>query len=655
MPNEYFVHDIKLQPGTKARAEDVNKRFDDIVTGLNKLPAPHPTQTGFIVPIVVGDATEPGHAISAAKALGGGLSYAQDTGIANAYVANLGIAPASYTDGLTVTFKAVNANTEAATLNVNGLGIKQLCRSNGDQLIAGDIAAGQIVTAIYNGTKFLGTAAFQGQFDELAAECQGYAASADADAATATSQATIATTKAAEAALSATNAANAANTATTKADIATSKATEATNSALTAANAEDAAETAAATATSQATIATTKAGEASGFASNAANSAAAASTSETEAENSATTASNAASTATTQATIATTQAGIATTKADIATAKAIDAENAAAVAEAIMEQFPVITAADVSKILVVQPDFTMAYAFPRTAKKNYLINGGPTVWQHGTSLSVPGYDGGADRWFNAPGGSSLSHAALGIAVDDPAGATNTRMHVFLTSVAGASNYALFGQRVEGVKTLNGKKATLSFKASANLAGKKVGVELRQSFGSGGSAAIALPPQAVNITTTHTRYSVTLDIPSIPTGKIYGPGDHLLVNFWLDAGANWASMSGGIGQQGSTQFFFSEFQLEEGPAATDFERRPYGEELIDCMRYSEQIHGVVQTALTYRNYALKAQKRAVPVINRLVFTSGGTGAAFTAYDSNNIHQTAAHSVYSHFSAFVVAEL
>lgn len=235
MANDYFNHSIKLQPGTKARAEDVNQRFDNIVTGLDKLPAPHPTLKGFNEPIVVGAATAPGHAVSVAEALGGGISYAADTGVANAYVVDLDIAPAAYVDGLTVTFKALNANTGPSTININGLGIKQLTRSNGLALVAGDIAVGQITTVIYNGTKFLGMAAFQGQFDELTGACEAFAASADADAATATTQAGIATTKAGEASTSA-------GTATTQAGIATTKAGDADTARIAAEAAETLAE-----------------------------------------------------------------------------------------------------------------------------------------------------------------------------------------------------------------------------------------------------------------------------------------------------------------------------------------------------------------------------------------------------------------------------
>jgi hypothetical protein len=63
-------------------------------------------------------------------------------------------APSAYTAGLQVRFLAANANTGASTLNVNGLGVKNLRRQDGTALRAGDILAGMPVSATYNGTQF---------------------------------------------------------------------------------------------------------------------------------------------------------------------------------------------------------------------------------------------------------------------------------------------------------------------------------------------------------------------------------------------------------------------------------------------------------------------------------------------------------------------
>lgn len=82
------------------------------------------------------------------------LVYAEDGGSTDAYVVSLDPAPTSYVAGLEVKFKANTVNTGAATLNVNSLGAKTIKKNFNEDLADGDIRAGQIVTAVYDGTNF---------------------------------------------------------------------------------------------------------------------------------------------------------------------------------------------------------------------------------------------------------------------------------------------------------------------------------------------------------------------------------------------------------------------------------------------------------------------------------------------------------------------
>lgn len=54
-------------------------------------------------------------------------------------------APAALTVGMVVYFKADVANTGPATLNVNGLGAKNILKQHDLALVDGDIEAGAIV------------------------------------------------------------------------------------------------------------------------------------------------------------------------------------------------------------------------------------------------------------------------------------------------------------------------------------------------------------------------------------------------------------------------------------------------------------------------------------------------------------------------------
>lgn len=218
--------------------------------------------------------------------------------------------------------------------------------------------------------------------------------------------------------------------------------------------------------------------------------------------------------------------------------------------------------------------------------RNKIINGNFDIWQRGTSQTSSGY-GSADRWYNQHSGSTKT-AALGFFVPGQTDVPNNPFYFLkhtVTSVAGSSNFVISSQRIEGVRTLAGKTATLSFWAKTD-ANKNIGVEFLQSFGTGGSpdAFDSFSTQLVALTTSWTKYTITLDIPSI-SGKTLGTNgdDYLGLLFWFDAGSAYDARSASVGQQ-SGIFDIAQVQLEEGSAATPFEDRPVGIEGQLCMRY-----------------------------------------------------------------------
>lgn len=81
-------------------------------------------------------------------------TYVTDTGAADAYVATLSPAVTAYVAGLRVQIKVANANTGASTLNVNGLGVKNIKTLNGLDPLAGDLIIGMVADLIYDGTNF---------------------------------------------------------------------------------------------------------------------------------------------------------------------------------------------------------------------------------------------------------------------------------------------------------------------------------------------------------------------------------------------------------------------------------------------------------------------------------------------------------------------
>lgn len=129
MSNDYFNHTSILGAFTLARASAVNAIHAAIAAGFELLPDKLPLHEGRV-------------------------TYAADTGAADAYAVALTLAPVAYVEGLRITFKVANSNTTASTLDVNSLGVKAIKRWDGNDLEAGDLLINSIADVIYNGTEF---------------------------------------------------------------------------------------------------------------------------------------------------------------------------------------------------------------------------------------------------------------------------------------------------------------------------------------------------------------------------------------------------------------------------------------------------------------------------------------------------------------------
>jgi hypothetical protein len=226
--------------------------------------------------------------------------------------------------------------------------------------------------------------------------------------------------------------------------------------------------------------------------------------------------------------------------------------------------------------------------------RNKIINGDFSIWQRGTSQTANGY-GSDDRWLNSVVGSthvvSRQTSTLG------SSPSQYYARTVVTSVAGAGNLVAKGQSIEDVRLLAGQTVTISFDAWADT-NRNIALELVQRFGSGGSPSAdvtAIGSQLVAITSTRTRYSVTVAVPSI-TGKTIGTDNasSTALFFWLDAGSTYNARTAGLGQQSGT-FNFADVQVELGSVATPFERRPPQVELALCQRYYQVLPGCAPAA------------------------------------------------------------
>lgn len=219
--------------------------------------------------------------------------------------------------------------------------------------------------------------------------------------------------------------------------------------------------------------------------------------------------------------------------------------------------------------------------------RNRIINGTFDFWQRATSQTSTGY-GSDDRWSNGSVGSTktASRQAFTVGQTDVPGNPTYFSRTTVTSVAGAGNFVIKQQRIEGVRTFSGKTVTLSFWAKADVI-RYIAMDLNQYFGTGGSPSVAVDgigAQKFLLSTGWQQFTATVAVPSI-SGKTIGTNgdDFFELTFWFDAGANYNARSASLGQQSGT-FDIAMVQLEEGSAATSYELRPPEIELSLCQRY-----------------------------------------------------------------------
>jgi hypothetical protein len=129
MANDFFNFITRLTKHTLARAEAVNALFDAIAAGFDKFPTERQLKDGKTIFTTTG-------------------------GAANAYTVTRPHAATSYSDGLLVTAKIHSANTGAATINVDGLGVVSILRMDGSALQAGDLPLNAVLDLRYSGTAF---------------------------------------------------------------------------------------------------------------------------------------------------------------------------------------------------------------------------------------------------------------------------------------------------------------------------------------------------------------------------------------------------------------------------------------------------------------------------------------------------------------------
>lgn len=256
-----------------------------------------------------------------------------------------------------------------------------------------------------------------------------------------------------------------------------------------------------------------------------------------------------------------------------------------------------------------------------------ILNGGFDVWQEGSSFSaiaVGTYF--ADVW-RLSASSAAGNRSLTIAKGtyDPFAPNIGPYFCTLTYSAVTAPFTDFiSTYIEDVRSYAGQTITLSFSAVCDAVGQSIDVTATQSFGSGGSAAVAiLDSDATVLTTQAQRITVTFDVPSV-VGKAIGGGSFLRIDIRPSVNAN-------------CLIHFGSVKIDIGSVATPYIRENYGDVLQRTMRYIEVSTAVngnttlfwsgnaTQSAPYYVPVSYKVQKRVVAAVTLSNQSVSGFGA------------------------------
>jgi hypothetical protein len=166
------------------------------------------------------------------------------------------------------------------------------------------------------------------------------------------------------------------------------------------------------------------------------------------------------------------------------------------------------------------------------AFRNRFIDGSFDFWDTGTSTAAtatPNYV--SSIWCYACGTSGAATVSQGTfaAGAEPTGWTSpSKSFMQIAQTVGGNTAPAFSHRIENVTTFDGRSATLSVWMWVNSGTLSLtNIFVNQNFGTGGSAnVITNVPVAWTLTTTPTRFSVRIDVPSI-SGKTIGTASDFL--------------------------------------------------------------------------------------------------------------------------------
>jgi hypothetical protein len=286
---------------------------------------------------------------------------------------------------------------------------------------------------------------------------------------------------------------------------------------------------------------------------------------------------------------------------------------------------------------------------PLAGFRNRIINGNFDIAQRGTSFAaIANAAYSLDRWTWGQAGAMVCTVTQ--STDVPNNTFQSSYKVDVTTVDSSiavGDYAFISQKIEGynVRDLIGTTFTVSFWVKS----PKTGVHC-VSFSNSGQNRSYIKEYTIAVVNTWEYKTVTVTGGLITAGTWnWTNGEGLEVGFSLATGSTYQTTSDAwqtgdflgtanqvnVMDNTANDFFLTGVQLEPGPVATPFERRPIGTELAMCQRYYETGTGKMAgyspaSAANANAVYFKATKRAVPTLGYGV----GSAVNVVVYDIRN---------------------
>jgi len=284
-----------------------------------------------------------------------------------------------------------------------------------------------------------------------------------------------------------------------------------------------------------------------------------------------------------------------------------------------------------------------------TMARQAIINGNFDVWQRNTSVTNPvNASFLADRWKVAiiPDSGIVPTNTIHSRQPLTSGDISNAYYYYRInpdgagSSFGANAVAYIAQLIEnGTRYLcgDGKKVTVSFWARSSIAGKKIGVNLQQIYGTGDSPSVGenIIGTAFTLTSTWEKLTYTFATNTL-AGKTFGTNndDYIVVFLNYMWGSTRAITIGATGSEtfgGSGNIDIAQIQVNSGDTALPFSPKTFEKELQDCMRYYERSFGLTSITGTRIVFGVSnanaagfyfiVPKRVTPTIS--VYSRSGT--------------------------------